>query len=129
MCTSAMTNAGSMQATGLMAKDRGGTSDPFAQLFLGGELKFKTKVVPKVKMTQACKLRLPLRTAVHARLSTCKLCALQTVNPTWDETFTLYHKGESLDEDLVHLVFFDHDKGVISNSQVRACSCRIRSGD
>ena len=94
-----MTNAGSMQATGLMAKDRGGTSDPFAQLFLGGELKFKTKVVPKVKMTQACKLRLPLRTAVHARLSTCKLCALQTVNPTWDETFTLYHKGESLDED------------------------------
>ena len=44
--------------------------------------------------------------------------AHQTVNPTWDETFTLYHMGVSLDEDMVHVVLFDHDMGVIKSSQV-----------
>jgi hypothetical protein len=49
------------KAEGLLAKDRSGTSDPFAEIYLGGILKFKTRVVAK------------------------------TLHPEWNETFTLHH--------------------------------------
>lgn len=73
-----------MKAMDLVAKDRGGTSDPLAQLLLGSQ-KHETKVIPK------------------------------TLNPTWDEEFSLDFRpgsGEQLD-----VVLYDHDKGLLTNSK------------
>jgi hypothetical protein len=53
------------QAEGLLAKDLGGTSDPFAEILLGGRLVHTTKIIPK------------------------SLC------PEWNENVTLYHAGLS----------------------------------
>ena len=66
-------------AKGLEAADRGGTSDPFAEVRVGKSQKKRTKVIPK------------------------------ELNPVWDETFILPLDGAITARQDVTVEIFDHD--------------------
>jgi len=119
------------KAEGLLAKDRSGTSDPFAEIYLGGILKFKTRVVAKTlhpEWNETFTLHHPVCVYVYLypleafSESLCSACRRRGVFPTVTrpDEFRTFHaiQGLSPETDSLDVAIFDHDKGVFNDSQV-----------
>ena len=65
----------------MLAKDFGGTSDPYAKIFLDGEAKAKTQTVNK------------------------------TLNPKWNEVFALPYVANNRLSKMIRVILYDNDYG------------------
>jgi hypothetical protein len=132
------------QAEGLLAKDRSGTSDPFCEIHVGGELNVahKTRVMDKTlhpEWNQTFTLHHSVRVLMSAdvdilsRLRFLKLkmlpgsSLLGVIDVQFNLTFChaiqsivfcQSSQGESPETNSLDIALYDHDKGVFKDSQV-----------